>query len=81
MGLMNPRNELFYEIIVDKIDSQDVIKFLDRFSNNLTKTTVVILDQASIHTSNAFLEKLEEWKQKNLEIFWLPTNFSQVEFD
>ncbi len=73
MGLMNRRNELFYEIIVDKIDSQDVIKFLDRFSNNLTKTTVVILDQASIHTSNAFLEKLEEWKQKNLEIFWLPT--------
>lgn len=31
------------------------------------------MDQASIHTSDKILEKLPEWKQKNLEIFWLPT--------
>jgi hypothetical protein len=29
IGLMNRSNELYYEIIVDKIESQDVIKFLD----------------------------------------------------
>lgn len=73
IGLMNRRNEVYYEIIKDKIESKDVIKFLDEFSNNLSQKTVVVLDQASIHTSDSFLEKLEEWKQKKLEIFWLPT--------
>ncbi len=31
------------------------------------------MDQASIHTSDAVIKKLPQWKQKNLEIFWLPT--------
>ena len=73
MGLMNRKNELDYKIIKGSIESQDVIKFLDRYSNKLAKKTVVILDQASIHTSNILIEKLEEWSQKNLELFWLPT--------
>ena len=73
IGLMNRRNEVCYEIIKDKVESQDVINFLDKFSENLLQKTVVVLDQASIHTSDSFLKKLEEWKPKNLEIFWLPT--------
>lgn len=73
MGLMNRKNELYYEISCGRIDSEDVINFLDRFGENLSKETVVVLDQASIHTSNTFLNKLEEWKKKKLEIFWLPT--------
>ena len=58
MGLMNRKNELDYKIIKGSIESQDVIKFLDRYSNKLAKKTVVILDQASIHTSNILIEKL-----------------------
>ncbi|MGB3507723.1 MAG: transposase [Microcoleaceae cyanobacterium] len=42
-------------------------------SDNLSKKTVVVMAQASIHISDAIIEKLEEWKHKNLEIFWLPT--------
>jgi transposase len=30
------------------------------------------MDQATIHTSDKIMEKIEEWKEKNLEIFWLP---------
>lgn len=73
LGLMNCRNELFYEIHSLTIGSEIVINFLDKFSENLTKPTVVVLDQASIHTSDCFLSKLLEWEQKNLKIFWLPT--------
>lgn len=73
LGLMNCKNELFYETQVGNVDSEVVIKFLDKFSLNLSKPTVVVMDQASIHTSDIILEKLPEWKQKNLEIFWLPT--------
>lgn len=73
LGLMNRRNELYYEITKGKIDSKFVINFLDKFSENLDRTTVVVMDQASIHTSERLIEKLEEWKSKKLEIFWLPT--------
>ena len=31
------------------------------------------MDQASIHTSDAVIEKLPQWKQKKLAIFWLLT--------
>ena len=31
------------------------------------------MDQASIHTSDKMIEKLDEWKSRNLDIFWLPT--------
>lgn len=73
IGLINRQNALDYQIIEQSITSKDVIKFLDKFSNKLRQKTVVVLDQASIHTSDEFLGKLEEWEQKNLEIFWLPT--------
>jgi transposase len=72
LGLMNRRNELYYEIHSGTINSKIVIEFLDKFSKNLDKLTVIIMDQASIHTSDCFLKKLEEWEQKNLRIFWLP---------
>ena len=73
IGLMNRKNELDYEIIKGSINSQDVINFLDKFSNKLVKKTTVVLAQASIHTSDCFLKKSEEWSQKGLKIFWLPT--------
>lgn len=73
LGLMNCRNELCYEIHQGIIDSEVVINFLDIFSQNLSKMTVVVMDQAPIHTSDRLLQKLPEWEQKNLKIFWLPT--------
>ena len=51
-----------YEIIEHSIKGKDVIKFLDDFSSKLERKTVVILDQASIHTSNEFVSKLAEWR-------------------
>lgn len=73
LGLMNRQNELYYEIYSETVNSQVVIDFLDKFCQNLAKPTVIVMDQASIHTSDSLIKKLEEWEQKNLKIFWLPT--------
>ena len=54
------KNQLNYEIHHGVINSEIVINFLDKFSQNLAKLTVVVMDQASIHTSDKILEKLEE---------------------
>ena len=36
------------------------------------------MDQASIHLTNLLKEKQEEWKEKGLTIFWLPTYSPQL---
>lgn len=78
MGLMGRNQELDYQIIKGSINSQNVIDFLDKYSKKINKKTMVILDQASIHTSDIFVDKYEEWKQKELEIFWLPAYSPQL---
>jgi transposase len=42
------------------------------------RPTFIVVDQASIHTSNAILDKLEEWKERGLTIFELPTYSPQL---
>jgi transposase len=69
---MNRKNDVYCEIYPGTINSQVVIEFFDKFSDKLAKPTVVVMDQASIHTSESLIEKLEKWEQKNLKIFWLP---------
>ena len=55
------------------INSEMIISFIDKFSEKIEKKTVLLMDQATIHISDKIMEKIEEWKKKNLEIFWLPT--------
>lgn len=72
LGLLNRKNELYSYIFEGKITSQVVIAYLDKFSETLTKKTVIVMDNASIHRSLALVEKCASWQEKNLEIFWLP---------
>lgn len=73
LGIMNRKNELFYELHEGKVTSDTVINVFDNFAKTITIETVIVLDQASIHTSDLFLKNLEDWENKNLKIFWLPT--------
>jgi transposase len=34
---------------------------------------VIVVDQSSIHTSDAILDKREEWQERNLTLFELPS--------
>ena len=36
------------------------------------------MDKASFHRSKKIQDKINEWKQKNLEIFWLPSYSPQL---
>ena len=38
----------------------------------------MVLDNAPIHRSKAFLKKISEWRKKKMEIFWLPTYSPQL---
>lgn len=55
------------------INSEFIIQKLDQLSDQLSKPTVVVLDNAPWHTSKAVQAKIEQWKNKCLYIFYLPT--------
>jgi transposase len=72
-GILNRRQELEVFLFECSINSDVAIACIDRFSDRIKMETVLVIDNASIHTSNAFLEKQSEWKEKGLTIFFLPT--------
>lgn len=49
-----------------------VVACFDEFAQGLTKPTVVVLDNASIHRSRAFKHKIAQWRKQNLLIQFLP---------
>ena len=54
------------------IDSSIKVASFNEFCRQLTKKPIVIIDNASIHTSNEFRENLPKWESKNLIIKYLP---------
>ena len=48
-----------------------VIACFDAFCQTLTKPTVVVVDNASIPTSDEFEERLPEWKKHGLHVKYL----------
>ncbi len=45
---------------------------MDEFCGKITKKTVIILDNAPIHKSNIFTEKIKEWEVRDLIIYFIP---------
>jgi transposase len=73
LGIMNRANYLETYVSVQSINSDVVIACIDAFFPVVDKPTVIVVDQSSIHTSDAILEKREEWRERNLSIFELPS--------
>jgi transposase len=72
LGFMNKRNELDAYTFECTIDSEVVIRCIDEFCTNLQGPTVLVMDNASIHTSAIFQDQLPKWEQQGLDIFYLP---------
>ena len=73
LGFLNTKNNhLFSKTTITKVDTQVVIDFFNDFVNQITKTTVVILDNASIHTSKLFKAEIEKWEKLGLQLLFLP---------
>lgn len=78
LGLMNRHQELDAYIFEGRITSDVVISCLDKFAENLHIKTFVVMDKASFHRSKKIQARIDEWRDKNLEIFWLPSSSPQL---
>ncbi|MBE9562499.1 MAG: IS630 family transposase [Proteobacteria bacterium] len=72
LGLLSRNNHLVYEAFSKNVNAEMVIQFLDKFSMGLRKQTVVVLDNASIHTAKKLKKCFAAWQHRGLYIFYLP---------
>jgi transposase len=78
LGFLSLERGLVAYTTEGNIDSDVVIAFFDTFISELTRKTVVVLDNSTCHTSGAVEAKKAEWQSKNLEIFYLPKSSPQL---
>ena len=70
---MNRKNDLYPFIFEQSVHTEVVIACFDELSKTLKKKTVVVMDNASVHTSEEFEECLPQWKKQGLIIKYLTT--------
>ena len=71
-GLLSRSNDFLYRTIEQNIDSAFIIETLDALSLAIKKLTVVVLDNARVHTARKVKELLEIWQNRGLYVFYLP---------
>ncbi len=73
LGFLDINNsKLFASNTYFRVDTDVVIEVFNQFVKQITKHTVVVLDNASIHRSKKFKDKINEWKKQGLTLFYLP---------
>jgi transposase len=78
LGIMNRNNHLEAYVSFQTINSDVVISCIDTFFSQVHKPTIIVVDRSSIHTSDAILDKIEEWQERNITIFQLPSYSPQL---
>ena len=72
-GLFTRSNKSVIALSESTIKAEFVIEQLERLSFSIGKTTVVVLDNARIHTGRKMQERIKYWQLRGLFIFYLPT--------
>lgn len=72
VGFMN-KNCQFHGFRFEGAATAEVtVRCMDEFIETITKPTVVILDNASIHTAKIVQHKRDEWKAQGLTLYFIP---------
>ncbi len=73
LGFMWHRCQKFESFVFEgSVDSNVVSSCFDIIAQSIEKETVIVLDNAPIHRSEEFAEKIEEWEELGLKIYFLP---------
>jgi transposase len=74
LGFMWHQCQKFESFVFEgAIDSNIVINCFDLIAQNIGHQTVVVIDNAPIHRSQEFEEKIQEWEKLGLKVYFLPT--------
>ena len=73
LGFYNKAQDFHATTVQGSVSSATVIACFDQFCCTIKKKTTVIIDNAPVHTSGKFKEKLKAWEKKGLSVKYLPT--------
>lgn len=85
LGLWEPGRDMSYGLVVGSLTSATYIPFMNwqatraqRLFQRTGIATVIVQDNASIHTSKAVQERLSIWQAQGLDFFQLPPYCSEM---
>jgi transposase len=71
-GLLARDNRFYFKTTTHTITSHFIFDYLESFSLKLKKQTVIVLDNASVHTAKLIQDRRKVWEQRGLTLFYLP---------
>ena len=72
LGFVNYEGQFDSFVFEGSVTSAAVIACIDSMSKKIKKPMTLIIDNASIHTSNEFNDNIEKWKKRDLTIYRIP---------
>jgi len=78
LGFINKQGHLKSYMCETSVKSDKVVEVFDDFSLQLTKPTVVVLDNASFHKSKVFKANIVKWANRGLTLLYLPPYSPQL---
>lgn len=78
LGFINKQGDLKSYMSEVSVKSDKVVEVFEDFSLQLTKPTVVVLDNASFHKSKIFKSNIVKWANRGLTLLYLPPYSPQL---
>lgn len=75
LGFISPTNQSHFQTVTGTVTSATVIAALDACAAQTAqarKLRLVVLDNAPIHTSRAFQDRILDWFRQGVSLHWLP---------
>ncbi|KAA6345463.1 hypothetical protein EZS27_006959 [termite gut metagenome] len=72
LGFINRQSKYYWKTTEQPIDAEFILEYMEDFSFQIHKETVIVLDNARIHTSKIIRERIPYWQARGLFLFFLP---------
>jgi transposase len=73
LGFLKRNNDLYPYMIEGSVDTSVIIECFDQLSTHLDKRSYVLLDNAPMHRSKAFIQQIPKWVRQGLIVKYLPS--------
>ena len=73
LGFLKRNNDLYPYMIEGSVDTAVIIECFDQLSTQIDKRSYVLLDNAPMHRSKAFIQHIPQWVRTGLIVKYLPS--------
>jgi hypothetical protein len=71
-GFYSGKGDFVYHLQQKGFCQEHLIELFESFCEGITKKTIVVLDNAPAHHGKAFKQKMQQWQEQDLYLFYLP---------